>query len=136
VANWYDDALQSLMEAFNSRDFSRIAAHLADDAQFDWSRSISDHSGVHRGPEAMRGAFEGFVATWDHVHWEITKVDELGPDRVLVSTRVRARPRGADAEIEANGAQLVEFRDGKVVKATLFQGRDDALEALAVGGDS
>jgi ketosteroid isomerase-like protein len=127
MAAWYDDALAGLEAAFNAGDFSLAAAWIHDDAVFDWSRSISDNRGLHEGRESMRQAFDDFVGTWDQVRWEIARVDELGPDRILVSTHVRARPRGSEGEIEARGAQLLEFRDGKIARSTLFQSREDAL---------
>jgi ketosteroid isomerase-like protein len=128
---WYDEALEGLERMFNSGDFSLAADWIHDDAVFDWSRSISDNRGVHEGRETMRSAFDDFVGTWEHVHWEIVQVDELGPDRILVSTHVRARPRGSEAEIEARGAQLLVFRDGKIARSTLFQGREEALAEVA-----
>jgi ketosteroid isomerase-like protein len=130
VSQWYDESLEGLTKAFNTGDFSLLENWIADDAVFDWSRSISDASGVHHGRETMRSVFYDFIETWDTVQWEITRVDELGPDTVLASTCVRTRVRDSENEIEANGAQLLEFRDGKIVRVTLFQGRDDALAAV------
>jgi ketosteroid isomerase-like protein len=131
MAAWYDEMLAGVNDAFNTGDFNALAGWVHDDAVFDWSRSISDNAGVHEGRESMRSAFEGFIETWDSVKWTIMRVDEPAPGTLVVSNRVTARVRGSDAEIEASGAQLLELRDGKIARVTLFQSRDDALAELA-----
>lgn len=126
---WYDQTLEDLTRAFNEHDFSALAAWVHDDAVFDWSRSISDNRGVHRGRESMRAAFDDFVATWESVNWTITRVDELGPQTLVVSVRVATTVRGSDSPIEASGAHLLEFDDGLITRVSLFQSRDDAVSA-------
>ena len=51
-------------------------------------------------------------------------------NRLLVTTRVIGRGRDSGIEVEASGAQVWEFRDRKVVRATMFQSRDEAVAEL------
>jgi ketosteroid isomerase-like protein len=138
VAGWaillrmgdHDELIREIVAAFNERDFDRAAAWTQDDAVFDWSRSISDNRGVHEGIGNIQALFESFLEAWQSVDWQVTAVEELGPDRLLVVTRVVARGRDSGIEIEGRGAQVWELLDGKLARATLFQSREDAKAFL------
>ena len=50
--------------------------------------------------------------------------------RSCIVTHVRARGRGSGIIVDAHGASIWKLRDGLVTRATLYQDKDEALEAL------
>ena len=99
--------------AFRARELPEDSEFLAEDAVFDWSRSISDNRGVHEGRQSLKVLFESFLEAWAEVDWRVTGTEELDDDRLLVTTRVTGRGRDSGIEVDASGAQVWEFRDRK-----------------------
>jgi ketosteroid isomerase-like protein len=52
---------------------------------------------------------------------------------VVVLGRFHGRGIESGVTVEANVAQLMTVRDGKLVRGVLFQNRSDALEAAGLG---
>ena len=118
--------------AFRARELPEDSEFLAEDAVFDWSRSISDNRGMHEGRNSLKTLLESFLDAWAEVEWRVTSIEELDGDRLLVTTRVTGRGRDSGIEVDASGAQVWEFRDRKLVRATMFQSRDEAVEELGL----
>jgi ketosteroid isomerase-like protein len=131
---WYDEIIGEVTAAFNARDFSQSSSWAHEDVVFDWSRSIADNRGVHEGIEAAQNVFESFLEAWESVDWKVTQVEELNDDRLLLTTSIHARGRDSGIEVPARGAQIWQFRDGKIARVTMFQSREDALSAVAEDG--
>ena len=132
IAPWYDEPIAELEAAFRARALPSDSAHIADDAVFDWSRSISDNRGVHEGRASLEAIFESFISAWEEVAWKVTSAEELDDGRVLITTRVSGRGRDSGVEVEASGAQVLEFEDRKLTRATMFQSREDAISDLGL----
>jgi hypothetical protein len=45
---------------------------------------------------------------------------------------MRARGHASGIEIEASGAQVFEFRDGLLWRATMYQSKEEALAAVGL----
>jgi ketosteroid isomerase-like protein len=73
-----------------------------------------------------------FIDAWDEWYPEFEEVIDVGPETILIVTRVRARGKGSGVPVEARGASIWSVRDGKVVSAKLFQSKAEALAALGV----
>jgi ketosteroid isomerase-like protein len=132
VGAWYDEPIAAVTAAFKGRDFDGLRRHLHPDVVFDFSRSIGPGMGVYEGFEGVREFFDGFIEAWDQVDWQVTEVEELALDRLLITTWMGLRGRGSGVEIDARGAQLLEFTEGKVVRITFFQRRDEAAAELGL----
>jgi ketosteroid isomerase-like protein len=117
--------------AFNRRDVVALDELTDPGWVMDWSRSIGPQQGVYRGREgvtawiaAIQEAFESF---------EVSPVECIGSgSRIVVPTHVKGKGRGSGAAADARGTTLWELRDGKVVKMTLYQSRQEALEAASM----
>jgi ketosteroid isomerase-like protein len=133
IAPWYDEPIAELEAAFREGEFPDDPRFLSEDAVFDWSRSISDNRGVHEGRQSLEAIFESFISAWDEVEWTVTSTEELDDGRLLVTTRVSGRGRDSGAEVEASGAQVWEFEDRRLTRATMFQSRDEAARELGLG---
>src|SRR5918997_2319007 len=130
---WYDEAIAEAEDAFRAGEFPQDSRWLAADAVFDLSRSLSDNRGVHEGMGSVEAVFRNFVEPWEEIDWKVTGVEEVGDDRLLVTTHVRNRGRASDIEIEARGASVWEFgEDRRLVRWTLFQSREEAVRELGL----
>lgn len=125
--------IRALSESWSEQDLSGAREWLHEDVIFDWSRSMSDNRGVHQGYDRVQELFQDFLEAWDAVSWRVVDAEELGPDRLLVATRLDARGRDSGIDVSGSGAQVWDLRDGKIARVTLFQDRQTAEAALAAG---
>ena len=124
--------INDLSAAFNERDFSRFERWADPEIVFDFTRSIGLQSGTYRGHAALAEFFETFIEAWEEVNWEATRVEEVDEDHLLVTSRMSGRGRGSGIEVDAQGAQSWELHDGKVLRVTMFQTRNEAAAALGL----
>jgi ketosteroid isomerase-like protein len=115
------------IEAFNARDLDTMLEIGGDDFEYDWSRSIGPNQGVFRGPAGFLEFMNDQWSTFEEVTVEPTEMIPCG-SHVIVMTRTYGRGRDG-VEVSANSAQLYTFEDGRLVRITLFQERDEALAA-------
>jgi ketosteroid isomerase-like protein len=121
------EIVRKAIEAFNRRDVNAIAALAGDNFEYDWSRSIGPNAGVFHGPE---GFFEFVQDQWsmfDEVRLAVHELIPRGP-HVVASTTVHGRGRDGIA-VSANSASLYTFENGRLVRVTLYQNREEALAA-------
>jgi ketosteroid isomerase-like protein len=117
--------------AYNRRDLDAILEYWAPDGVLDWSNSRGLGAGIYRGHDEIRAFAEGFLATWDEVRIEI--VDAVEVRDGLVITENVAYMRGRDGiEVQARSAWLITVRDGKETSLTLYQTKQEALEAAGL----
>jgi ketosteroid isomerase-like protein len=78
----------------------------------------------------------GFLRSWwDAFDESVIVVDELidAGDQVVAVFHGRQRGRSSGAIVEGRGSVLVwTLRDNKLVSSTLYQERDEALEAVGL----
>jgi ketosteroid isomerase-like protein len=119
-------------DAYNRRDVDGMLAHWAQDAVLDWSNARSFDAGLYRGHGEIRAFMEEFFASWDEVRIELV----YGPAEVeaglLIAENVTYM-RGRDGiEVQARSAWLITVREGKQTSLTLYQTKQDALEAAGL----
>ena len=115
------------IEASNRVDIPELEQMFTEDVVWDMSRSVGPARGVYQGEDEVRRfllsyfeAFESVIATPLAYH--------EGGNWMAVDMRVRIRGRGSGAEVEARGARVYEFRDGKIARYVQFQNFADACE--------
>jgi ketosteroid isomerase-like protein len=123
-------------EALSRRDMEAFLEFTDPDVVTDWSRALGPERGTFEGREEVTRFLRSW---WDAFDESEIVVDELidAGDRVVSAFHGRQRGRGSGAVVEGRGSLLVwTFRDGKVVSATLYQQRAEALAAvdLPAGG--
>lgn len=90
-------------------------------------------SGERHGVREVGDFFREWLEAWDDYSND-ADVEEITPDVVLVTSRFRGRGKGSGIEFETTLGQVWEFRDGKVVRQTLYRSPGEAREAaLGVG---
>jgi ketosteroid isomerase-like protein len=131
-ASWAEANLKTAraaVDAFNRRDVDAMMALGHDDFVYDWSRSMAPNRGIYRGSQ---GFIEFAREQWDIFSEIQIEPQELIPrgNHVVVPITVRARGR-EDIPVSANSAMLYTFEDGRLVRITLYQEREEALAAAA-----
>ena len=117
-----------MIDAFNSRDVDAMLELADDDFEYDWSRSLGPNAGVYRGPEGfmrVRQRAVGACSTTSEL-----EAHEYIPrgNHVVVPATVYGRGREG-VPVSANSTHLYTFEDGRMVRITLFQEREEALAA-------
>jgi ketosteroid isomerase-like protein len=87
---------------------------------------------TYRGLEQMHRWLQGYLDVFDKISIEPQEFVPVG-DRVLVFTHQRFRSKvGIDVEQEIT--QVLQFRDGKVIYATGYRDKSNALQAVGLSG--
>ena len=123
--------VQLFNDRWNGRDLAGVLACIDDEMDFDWSDSIGPLRGVYRGHEGMARFWKETWDAWEEFVLEVEEVIELGSDRVVTPTVVRARGKGSGVDVEAAGAMIWTARSGKILAGRFFQTREEALKAAS-----
>jgi len=83
-----------------------------------------------RGEAGIRSYFEDVETTWEE--WRVVvEPREAAPDgRVAIVMSTHARGKGSGVPFTYRGANIWEFKDEKLWRATLFRDPEDALRSL------
>jgi ketosteroid isomerase-like protein len=119
-------------DAFNRRDLDGTLEGWAPDAVLDWSNSRGVEAGVYRGHSEIRAFMERFLGTWDEVRIEFIDGPVEIEDGLLLTENVTYL-RGRDGiQVQARSAWLTRIRDGEQISLTLYQTKQDAIEAAGL----
>jgi ketosteroid isomerase-like protein len=121
--------VRAIWDAVNRGDLDEAFSYAPDDFVADWSASEAPEAGLYRGREAVKQRFEDTGEAWSEMEYFESEIVDAG-DHVVRVGGVRARGAGSGAEVNASGAQVWAFRDGIPVSVTLFQNKQEALEAI------
>jgi ketosteroid isomerase-like protein len=83
-----------------------------------------------RGREELSSLMEGWIRTWRRPLTITAEEFIQSGDRILALIRWKGTGRGSGVEVEAEGAHLWTFRDGKAVRFDVYRDRDEARAAL------
>ena len=116
-------------DAYNRGDLDGLLENWAPDAVVDWSRSRGFDAGVFRGHDAIRAHWQRLLESFDEVRIELVEPIEEVEDGLLVVENL-GYLRGRDGiEVQTRSALLITIRDGELTSFTLYQTRQEALEA-------
>jgi ketosteroid isomerase-like protein len=118
-------------DAYNRGDVDGLLEDWAPDAVLDWSRSRGPDAGVYRGHAEVRAFMRQFLATFAEVRIELDEPVEVEDGRVVVENISHLRGRDG-IEVQARAAWLITIRDGKQTSLTLYQTRQEALDAAGL----
>jgi uncharacterized protein len=117
------------MDAFNRGDLDAMLELAGEDFEYDWTRSRGPDAGVYRGPEGFKEFVDEQWSMFDDFRVEAHELIPRG-NHVVVPTTVHARGRDG-VPVSANSAHLYTFEDGRLVRITLYQDREEALAAAS-----
>jgi ketosteroid isomerase-like protein len=122
------ETVRKAVDAFNRRDIEALRELGGDDFEYDWSRSMGPNADIYRGTDRF---FEFVSDQWDLFEDMRLDINEYIPrgNHVIITTTVHGRGRQG-VPVSANAAHLYTFaEDGRLVRITLFQEREEALAA-------
>jgi len=125
------EVVRGIYRALSRGDIDAALDAGASDMVHDWSRSIGPYQGIYRGREEVRGFWQTFQEAADELSFDVEQTIDDGP-HVLAIVRVSMRGRGSGAQAIARGPHLWTLREGKVLSFTLFQNKNEALEAVGL----
>jgi ketosteroid isomerase-like protein len=121
------EIVRAAIDAYNRGDMEAALRVAAPDCELDWSRSIGPQRGVYRIDQFAEVNLAG---TLESVR---TEPQELIAAGEYVVTPMIGYARGRDGiETTARFTYLWTFRDGAVVRVTLYQGLHEALDAAGL----
>jgi ketosteroid isomerase-like protein len=118
--------------AYNSRDLDAMLEGWAPDAVVDWSNSRGLEAGVYRGHDEIRAFNERFRGTFERVRMELIGDPVEVVDGVVIAENVAYRQGREGIEVQARSAFLIRIRDGEQTSLTLYQTKQEALEAAGL----
>ena len=93
---------------------------------------LPDSRPRHGVPEVQQWAGE-FAEAWGEIQVQIKRLEEVGDDLVLALVRMTGRGRGSGAAVESGvDGHVWTVRDRKVAAVRMYQGTEDALEAVGL----
>jgi ketosteroid isomerase-like protein len=117
--------------AYARGDVDRVLAALDPDVIFDFS-ARPDGGSICHGQEELLKTVRAWLGTWRDYHYETEEVIDAGDDRVVLLFSERGRGKASGVEVEHRGGWIYTLRNGKVVRATVYPGWPEALEAAGL----
>ena len=105
----------------------------ADDVVF--IRSGPD-GGEYHGLDGLGAAWRDFLAAWEGFRIQTERVVAGDAGVYVLLIRLQARGKGSGVTIDAEVANVVTMRDGRIARLEMHWDRDAALTAAGVGRDA
>jgi ketosteroid isomerase-like protein len=115
-------------DAYNRGDVQESLETWAADAVWDWSKSLGPEAGIYRGRDEIRAFWEKYLSTFNEIRFELVEVVEMGDDQLVVDNVAHLQGRDG-IMVQARSAWLITARDGQLAACTLYQTKEEALEA-------
>jgi len=117
------------LEAVKRGDFEAALQDAAPDFEYDLSRAVGPWRGVY-GRDGALSMIRDIVESWEWVRVEPHERIEVG-EHVVTPWTMRGAGRDG-IEVEARFTWLTTIRDGLIVRISLHQEREEALEAAGL----
>jgi ketosteroid isomerase-like protein len=118
------------IDAFNRRDIEAFMASY-DPEVVAVSRILAVEGGTYRGHDGIRRWWKDLLDVFPDFTIEIISVRDAG-NSLVAGLRNRAHGEGSDAPFEETMWQVVEVRDGTVVRWQMYGSEEEALEAAGL----
>ena len=123
------ELVRAAIDALNRGNVDAATKGMAPDCECDWSRSVGFNAGVY-SVDQWRGQIETFISSWESFRLDADEFIDAG-DHVV--TPLTNRFVGRDGiEVQARPTYVWTFREGAVVRACLYQDREEALVAAGL----
>ena len=125
------EVVRAFYAAYNRGDLDAVLNDLPPDFTLDWSRGMGPQRGVY-GTDRLRQFFDDFAEIFESIRVEPDEFINVGEHVVVPQT---GYIRGRDGiEATARITLVWTIRDGAIVRISMYQERQDALEAVGVFG--
>jgi ketosteroid isomerase-like protein len=107
------ERVRGILDAASREDWDAILAHYASDAVWD-----TEGMGTFKGPAAIRGFWEDWWDSYEHLQIDVLEIRDLGNGVVLAAFHFKGPPRGTTAKAETHIMLVYEWVDGTVVRVS------------------
>ena len=83
----------------------------------------------YHGIDGLTAAWRDFLSAWDDFRIETERVVRGKGDVYALLMRLQARGKGSGVDTDAQGANVVNMRDGRIARLEMFWDREAALHA-------
>ena len=83
----------------------------------------------YHGTDELAAAWRDFLSAWNDFHIETDRVVAGEPGMYALLIRLLARGKGSGIDTDAEVANVVQMRDGRIARLEMFWDRDAALRA-------
>jgi ketosteroid isomerase-like protein len=112
--------MQRFGKAYFSRDRSRLAEAITDDAQWHFAFGPdAPHGRVRTGVDGFMRGIADNDALFEQLRFEDVAIRAFGTDRIVMTYRVEGRHRGG-AAFSLRGVELITVRDGRIALKDVF----------------
>jgi ketosteroid isomerase-like protein len=125
------ELVQKFVADFNGGDFEGALAALDTDVEMRGPPDVPE-PGPFLGREAVRDWLDGFMDAWEHWQAEVLDVKDR-EDQVLVEMSQRGRARGSGIDVTDLDFHVFTIRNGKIIRWSIHNERDQALTVLNAG---
>jgi ketosteroid isomerase-like protein len=123
------EMVKAAIDAYNREDWDAYFKDLAPGFELDFSRAVGPWRGVF-GLDQFRRVVEEFRETWESTRQEPHEFIEAG-DLVVMHSTLRVKGRDG-IEVVSSAAFVWTIRYGAIERVTMYQERQDALEAVGL----
>jgi ketosteroid isomerase-like protein len=124
------EVVRRALDAYSRRDIRALREIVDPDLELDWSASLGELAGVHRGVDAVLRFYAEWYAMFEMTVIEPERFVEID-DSVIVPNVARLRGR-EEIEVSARSALVFTVRDRRITHVRLYQETSDALKALGL----
>jgi ketosteroid isomerase-like protein len=128
------DLIDRFYEAFSRRDVDTVLDLCHDDIEIYKDPDVVEMVSAltPRGREGVAQYLRGWLASWDMYQPSVSDLREAEDDAVVALIDVRARGMGSQFDIEEEIADVLTFRDDRLVRLRLHVTREEALRAAGL----
>jgi ketosteroid isomerase-like protein len=128
------DLIDRFYEAFSRRDVDTVLDLCHDDIEIYKDPDVVEMVSAltPRGRERVAQYLRGWLASWDMYQPSVSDLREAEDDAVVALIDVRARGVGSQFDIEEEIADVLTFRDDRLVRLRLHVTREEALRAAGL----
>jgi ketosteroid isomerase-like protein len=120
--------------AFNRRDRDAAFADFHPDVEWRDLQHAADAPECVHGRSALLAIWDGWEEVFDDFTAEVEEYIDAG-ESVVTVTRWRATGKGSGLAIDLHTAEVYEFADGRIFRATVgYAGRAAALKPVGLAG--
>ncbi len=120
--------MKRALEGFTNQGWESVLPLFADDFELTTPPNLSAEPDTYRGEEGMRRYWESFYEVMEEIRVEPKEFHEV-EDWVVVPFELTARGRTTGIDTGIEGVMAWLWRDGKAVRALLFETLEEALAA-------
>lgn len=92
--------------------------------------------GEYHGIDGLSAAWRDFLAAWEGFHIQTERVVAGDAGVYVLLIKLQARGKGSGVAIDAEVANVVTMRDGRIARLEMHWDRDAALTAAGAGKDA